>query len=227
MEIYKDIEYEVVRRKRKTISLIVQKDGHVTIQVPESLKEHEIQDIIEKKRTWIYRQIAEFEDLNESRVKRDFVSGQGFLYLGYSYRLEVTEETDKDIKLYRGKFYLKKSKLTKAKEIFKNFYREKGLEKIAARVELYKKKVGVNPIDVRVMELKNRWASCSDEGRLNFHWKCCMAPLSIIDYIVVHELVHLKHKDHSKEFWNEVDKVIPDYEKRVKWLQERAPSLDI
>lgn len=227
MEKYKDVEYELLRRNRKTSSLIVERDGKVKLIVPKDLSIQKIEELLEGKRYWIHSKKAEWEDLNASRVNRQFRSGQGFLYLGSSYRLEVTEKTDEDLKLYRGRFYLRKSKLYEADELFKVFYKEKGLKKIQERIELYKKQMGVNPKNIRMMELKNRWASCSDEGNLNFHWKCILAPITIIDYIVVHELTHLIYKDHSDEFWNTVDKVIPDYLKRKQWLRDKGASLDI
>lgn len=87
--------------------------------------------------------------------------------------------------------------------------------------------MGVEPKNIRVMELQNRWGSCTEHGNLNFNFKCMMAPLSVIDYIVVHELAHIKYKDHSPDFWNIVDKVIPDYENKKNWLRENGASLDI
>lgn len=227
MQKYKDIEYEIIRRKRKTSSLIIERDGTIKIIAPEDLNNQKVEELIEGKRYWIYSKKAELEDLNSSKVHRKFKSGQGFLYLGSSYRLEITEKTDKDLKLYRGRFYLKKSKIDESSELFKAFYKEKGLNKIEERVELYKWKMGVNPKNIRIMELKNRWGSCSDEGTLNFHWKCVLAPITIIDYIVVHELAHLIYKDHGDEFWNTIDKVIPDYLKRKQWLRDNGASLDI
>ncbi|HGG0417176.1 TPA: M48 family metallopeptidase [Clostridium sporogenes] len=227
MKKYNNTEYELIRRKRKTSSLIVERDGKVKLIVPEELSMEKIEDLLESKQYWIYTKKAEWEDLNSSRVNRQFRSGQGFLYLGSSYRLEITEKTDKDLKLYRGRFYLRKSKIYEAHELFKAFYKEKGLKKIQERVELYKREMDVNPQNIRMMELKNRWGSCSDEGNLNFNWKIVLAPITIIDYIVVHELAHLIYKDHSDEFWNTVDKVIPDYLKRKKWLRNKGASLDI
>ncbi|KAA3602278.1 MAG: M48 family peptidase [Candidatus Scalindua sp. AMX11] len=72
-----------------------------------------------------------------------------------------------------------------------------------------------------------KWASCSKKGSLNFHWKCILAPLDVLSYIVVHELVHLKIANHTKQFWNEVDKVIPDYEKHIEWLKNNGAAMEI
>jgi predicted metal-dependent hydrolase len=87
--------------------------------------------------------------------------------------------------------------------------------------------MGVYPQDVRVMELKNRWASCTAGGRLNFHWKCMKALLSILDYIIVHEMAHLLKPNHSAAFWHEVDKVIPDYRERKEWLRVNGAGMGL
>lgn len=114
-----------------------------------------------------------------------------------------------------------------ADQAFREFYRLKGKEKIPERVEFYQNRMGVSTGSIRVMELKNRWASCSPSGNLNFHWKCMMAPLTILDYIVVHELAHLLHANHSDAFWNEVDKVLPDYADRKEWLRIQGSKLTL
>ena len=88
-------------------------------------------------------------------------------------------------------------------------------------------KVGVAPGDVGVRELGLRWASCSPSGKLAFHWKCMMAPPTIIDYIVVHELCHLHCRDHTDAFWNEVDKVMPDFRERKAWLRTNGAGLEL
>lgn len=94
------------------------------------------------------------------------------------------------------------------------------------RVAALAAKAGVQPGRIVVKELGYRWASCLGDGSLHFHWKCMMAPVTIIDYIVVHELCHLRHRDHSAAFWNEVDKVLPDYRERKEWLRQRGADLD-
>ena len=99
---------------------------------------------------------------------------------------------------------------------------KKGLERIQRQVAHFPPKVGVKPGTVQVKDLRYRWASCLKRGDLNFHWKCVMAPATIIDYIVVHGLCHLHHRDHSEAFWNEVDKVVSDYRERKKWLRKRG-----
>ena len=87
--------------------------------------------------------------------------------------------------------------------------------------------MGLNPSAVRVQNLKNRWASCSVDGTLNFHWRCMMAPLSALEYIVVHELAHLKYTNHTPEFWNLVEKVLPEYHQAKGWLRLYGAGLEL
>ena len=113
------------------------------------------------------------------------------------------------------------------KSIFIEFYKTKGLPKIKTFVNEFKDKMGVSPNDIKIMELQNRWGSCTTKGSLNFHWKCIMAPVRTIQYIVVHELAHLIHMNHSPAFWKEIDRVFPGYHEEVKWLKEYGASMDL
>lgn len=228
MPIYKDIEYSLSKSKRKTASIYIERDGKVSVLVPEEFSQEEIDVVLKSRLKWIYTNLAEWQDLNVTKTMREFISGEGFLYLGSSYRLKIVSEQDCPLKLKNGYFNLclKDKKIT-PKIAFKDFYKEKGLKRISDRVEIYSSNIGVSPKKVRVIELKNRWASCSGKETLNFHWKCMMAPLTILDYIVVHELVHLKYPNHTNAFWNGVDKVMSDYKDRKNWLKINGAGMDI
>jgi predicted metal-dependent hydrolase len=94
-------------------------------------------------------------------------------------------------------------------------------------VAYYAPKVGVTSRRHDIRDTGRQWATCSSSGKLSFHWKCMMAPLTIIDYIVVHELCHFHHRDHTDAFWNEVDKVLPDYHERKEWLRKHGAGLSV
>ena len=167
--------------------------------------------------------------MNARKSPRDYVNGEGFLYLGRSYRLKLVSELDEPLMLKDGYFCLRANNgsIPDADVAFKEFYRQKGAARIPPRGGYFQSQMDMRPKSIRVMELKNRWASCTPSGNLNFHWKCMMAPLSIIDYIVVHELAHLIHQNHSAAFWNEVDKVMPDYRDRKEWLRTNGAGMDL
>jgi len=227
MQTYKDLEYKLAKSDRKTASIYIERDGSISVLAPDKWSLNQIEEVLEQKRPWIYRGLAEWEDLNATRVTREFVSGEGFLYLGRTYRLRIVEKQKIPLSLKEGYFYLRSDATERPYETFKEFYRTKGQKKVLGRVEYYKTKMGVEPGDVRVMELQNRWASCSENKNLNFHWKCLMAPLRIVDYIVVHELAHLTYRNHTDAFWGEVDKVMHDYRERKEWLRQHGAGMGI
>ncbi len=227
---YKDISYTLTRSKRKTASIHVERDGQVSIIVPLKLSNDEVNGLIEKKLVWIYKNLAEWCDLNATRVEREFVNGEGFLYLGRSYRLNLVEDQSAPLILKNGCFCLRTGstgKKVNAQDVFKEFYKEKAVSKLTDRVGIYAQPMGVTPKGIKVQELQHRWASCTKAGMLNFHWKCMMAPLTILDYIVVHELAHLHHANHTDAFWNEVDKVLPDFLDRKQWLRVNGAGMSL
>jgi predicted metal-dependent hydrolase len=229
MRKYRDIEYTLKRSKRKTASIYIERDGKVSVLVPQKLTDKKIEVLLESKRKWIYTGLAEWHDLNAGKVHRNYVNGEGFLYLGRSYRLKLVSDLDEPLMLRDGYFCLgvTNSSLPDADVAFKEFYREKGAARIPPRVAYFKAKMDVDPRSIKVIDLKHRWASCTPGGNLNFHWKCMMAPLTILDYIVVHELAHLIHPNHTAAFWNELDKVLPDFQERKEWLRDNGAGMDL
>ena len=227
MPSYKDIDYELKKSSRKTTSIYIERDGTITVLAPEPYDLAKIEEILEAKRSWIYRNLAEWEDLNRTRVEREFVNGEGFPYLGSTYRLQIVDDANQELSLTNGAFLLKKSSLSSARDKFIGFYKTKAKSRLPKHVEQYAKKMGLSPSEIRIQELKNRWASCSSDGMLNFHWRCMMAPISALEYIVVHELAHLKHPNHTPEFWYEIEKVLPDYPKAKGWLRLHGAGLEL
>ena len=226
---FKDIEYTLVRSRRKTASIYIERDGQVSVLVPEKLTTQQIEDVLESKRKWIYRNLAEWQDLNTRKVHRDYVNGEGFMYLGRSYRLKLVSELDEPLMLKDGYFCLRANNgsIPNADAAFRTLYREKGVARIPPRVAYFQVKMDVEPRSIKVIDLKHRWASCTPGGNLNFHWKCMMAPLTIIDYIVVHELAHMIYPNHTAAFWNQVDKVMPDFQERKDWLRGNGAGMDL
>ncbi len=229
----RDIDYQLLPgSERKTTDIVIERNGEVVVRPPQGFSAREIDAVVESKRIWIYRNLAQWRDLNATSVVREWVNGESFLYLGRAYRLSLVAGQECDLKLKEGRFCLKRSLIDDggpkaAKKAFVDFYCEKGLLRIKDRVNYFAPKVGVKPNQVSVKEIGYRWASCSKINNLSFNWKCMMAPLTVIDYVVVHELCHIHHRDHSDTFWNEVDKIIPDYRLRKTWLKEHGAGLDL
>ena len=228
-----DISYKVVRSKRTTADIVIERDGRVLVRAPEAVADEWIDALVDDKRYWIYKNLAEWRDLNATRVLREYRNGETFLYLGRCYRLTLVSDQEVPLQLKHGRFCLRRdlvhkdSSLDTAKAAFRAYYIELGAKRLSDRVAYFAPKVGVSPAAVIVRELGNRWASCSPVGEIAFHWKCMMAPQIIIDYIAVHELCHMHHLDHTNSFWNEVDKILPDYSDRKDWLRLNGASLDV
>lgn len=229
----RDIEYQLLPGgSRKTTDIVIERNGVITVRPPVNYTPEQVDTVVESKRLWIYRNLAEWKDLNASAVVREWVNGETFLYLGRAYRLSLVSDQDCALQLKEGRFCLNRSVIEQggteaAKQAFESYFTDKGMQRFSERVTHFAPKVSVNVANIKVKEMGYRWASCGKSGQLNFHWKCMMAPPRIIDYIVVHELCHFHHRDHTDAFWNEVDKVMPDYRERKEWLRKHGASLAV
>ena len=226
------LAYEVIRSERSTADIVIERDGSVVVRAPQWADDKQVEDIVRSRYVWIYQSLAEWRDLNASRVVREYKSGEGFLYLGRTYRLLLVNKQNEILSLRNGRFCLRRDaidagEVASAKAAFRQFYVSRGVERLEARAKYFAPKIGVSVKSVTVRELGNRWASCGAGGALSFHWKCVMAPPTIVDYLVVHELCHFLHRDHTDAFWNEVDKVLPEYRERKNWLRTNGAGLDI
>jgi predicted metal-dependent hydrolase len=211
--------------RRKTVSIFIERDGSVRVLAPASSSDEKIETAVRSKQYQIFTKLAKWQELNQGRVNRKFVNGQSFLYFGRNYRLAIVDKHDVPLKLSKGYLNLDRRKLDDAANVFKQFYKEKAEKKIAERLKLIEEKFQQKPVLIKVLELQNRWASWTPKQGLNFHWKCAMAPVSVLDYIITHEMVHLEYPNHSPEFWNELDKKMPDYREHENWLKQNGVKM--
>lgn len=221
-----DISIEKTER-RKTVSIFIERDGSVRVLAPVTATDEKIETAVKAKEYQIFTKIAKWKELNQGKVNREFVNGQSFLYLGKNYRLSIEENQDVPLKVSGGFFRLDKKYLSKVGNVFKDFYRDKAEQKIKERLKLIEEKFQHKPTAIKVLELQNRWASWTPKNGLNFHWKCIMAPVAVLDYIITHEVVHLKHPNHSADFWNELDKKMPNYREYENWLKRNGVKMSL
>jgi predicted metal-dependent hydrolase len=221
-----DIKIEKTER-RKTISIFIERDGSVRVLAPASASDETIKTAIKSKEYLIFTKLAKWKALNQGKVNREYVNGQSFLYLGRNYRLKLTESQEVPLKIKGGFFLLDKNYLSKAEKVFKEFYKEKALLKIKERIKVHEDKFSIKPTAIKILDLQNRWASWTPKNGLNFHWKCVMAPVKVLDYIIMHEMVHMKHPNHSADFWNELDKKMPDFREQENWLKRNGVKMSL
>jgi predicted metal-dependent hydrolase len=222
------IEISIVKtERRKTVSIFIERDGSVKVLAPLTASDEKVETAVRSKEYQIFSKLAKWKELNLGKVSRQFVNGQSFLYLGRNYRLSIEDNQDIPLKISGGYFRLDKKLLDKADKVFKDFYRVKAEQKIKERLKLIEEKFQQKPTTVKILELQNRWASWTPKNGLNFHWRCVMAPISVLDYIITHEMVHLKHPNHSPEFWNELDKKMPNFREHENWLRRNGVKMDL
>ncbi len=222
------LEIEIKRSNRtKTLSINIERDGSVNVIVPIDFEESKILEIVKLKEYEIHKQITYKRELNKESINRKFLPGQSFLYLGKSYNLQIVENQQEPLKLSNDKFLLSSKSLDKAEDVFIKFYKVNGKPILENRINYYKDFIKEKPNEIKIVDLKTRWASCTPLGNLNFHWKCFMAPPAVLDYLIVHELIHLKHLNHSRAFWDDVSIIIPDYKTHEDWLRKNGVKLTL
>jgi hypothetical protein len=222
--------YQLIRSKkrRKTISLHIKEDGGIVVYAPFCTPKWEIEKFIEEKRSWISGKLSEKEKFAKESEKA-FILGEEFLYLGEWYPLEIEKANNKNVplELSFGKFVLDQGRAAKAKDLFTQWYKREAKEKIVGRVNYYSNRLQLFPKGIKITSAKYRWGSCSRDNRLSFSWRIIMAPLRIIDYILIHELVHIKEKNHSKRFWSYLALILPEYKQHRLWLKQNGHSLRV
>ena len=222
-----DIEIEkVIRTKRKTIALHMTDNATLIVKTPFNVDDEKIMETVSKHKKWIEQKKKEIEARDPKFSPKEFVNGEGFLYLGRCYRLRIVDDQEVPLK-FEGGFYLLRNAMPQARELFIEWYKNIAYEKISERVKLYAQKRGFKYNRVNITSAQKRWGSSSSKGNLNFPWRLVMAPLSVIDYVVIHELVHLEEKNHGKAFWGKVKMLMPDYEKNKDWLNKKGYLLKI
>ena len=228
----RNITFNLIYRKRKTMSIEVETTGEVTVIAPVGTSSDDVIETVKSRAGWIVSKQYESKFINDTKIKREAVSGESYMYLGRNYSLDIRVDENIDnisVKLFQGKFvvntYIKDEDLIK--KAMENWYREKTLAKVKERVSYYSSYFNNEVTTVKVKEQKKRWASCTSKNELLFNWRCVMAPVFVLDYIVVHEMCHMEYKNHSKDFWNRVCAVMPDYEVRRAWLRNNGIKMDI
>jgi predicted metal-dependent hydrolase len=216
-----------VRSKRRTIALIVERDGTFTVRAPMRTPHSEIESFIRQKEDWIIRTRDKMKSTHDERTsKRQYVDGEKFPFLGSSFDLKLVGPQRPSLRFDNG-FTLSRAAQAKGERVFTRWYKERAFQVISERVEKYSQQYDFAPQQVRISSAKTRWGSCSSSGSLSFTWRLVMAPLEVVDYVVVHELAHLRVKNHSAKFWKLVESICPDYKSHRKWLRENGEKLNL
>jgi predicted metal-dependent hydrolase len=228
----KEISFNIIYRKRKTMSLEIKLDGVINVLAPNGVDKNFIIDRVKDKADWILKKLEELEAKNANKVIRSYESGDKFMFLGKEYELEVILDrslTGVKVNLENDKLVVKTNINNKEliQNSLKSWYADETLDMVKKRIDYYKKYFKDSVTAIKIKDQKTRWASCTYKNEILFNLRCSMAPIEIIDYIVVHEMCHMEHRNHSKDFYNAVGKVLPDYKARIKWLKDNGMNMNI
>ncbi|MBI2069983.1 MAG: M48 family metallopeptidase [Elusimicrobia bacterium] len=231
----KKIEYSLkFRAWKRRLTLRINQEGEVAVSAPKSARQKDIEAFVLKHADWIFRQTDFFRNRLAEHPPREFVSGESFPVLGKNYRFQfaISEAVKRNFcGIEDGclRMVLPAGKQNDLKEAARralmDFYKGLAAQKIQEHMQQYAPILGVTPAKCRVGNQKSRWGSCSGKGNLRFNWRLAMTPAPVLEYVVVHELCHLKHPNHSDRFWRMVQSVLPDYKSRRVWLRLNSLAL--
>jgi predicted metal-dependent hydrolase len=213
----------IVRTRRKTLALIVKPDGSLTVRAPLRASEKSILEFVERNKKWIEKNQAKARAVLPA-APRQYIPGEMFDYLGTAYPLQIAGG-QKKVLLLDNTFLLAESAQSRAPLAFELWYREQARGVLKERVNFYAEQYAFQYQKIGITSARTRWGSCSAAGSLNFSWRLIMAPLEVVDYVVVHELVHTVLHNHSKQFWQRVGMIMPDYKEHRKWLKKNGQLL--
>ncbi len=229
----KTIRFSVIRstRRKKTIALSIEPDGKVFVRAPVNTTYSRLTHVVKSKAAWIITKLGSLSDVSQ-QLKKEFVSGESFYYLGRHMRLKILKDRDVKktvVRRFRGRLEVimnpvgKNGKVPEEiRDAITEWYKIQAARRIPERVEIYTNKMGLKTPGVFIRDQKKIWGSCSTKGVLRFNWRIIMAPMSLVDYVVVHELCHLKYRNHSQSFWRYVGMIMPDYERRREKLRKKG-----
>ncbi len=218
-----DLRFEVRRSpRRSSLQITVDRGGELLLIAPEGCTNGVMERFVREKRFWIYTKLAEKDVLAPAAPSKQFVSGEGFPYLGRSYRLLLVDEQEVPVKLERGRFKMARSAASVGRGHMVRWYTLHGQAWLKRRVAGLRRRVGIEPAGVTVKDLGYRWGSCGKSDQLFFNWRTVLLPPPVIEYVVVHELVHLLEAHHTPAFWLHVERALPDFEAKRWWLAERG-----
>lgn len=215
--------------KRRTVGITVERDGQLILASPPEVPIETLEKIVSDKRLWIYDKLLKQQFLNPPTSIKQYVSGEAFYYLGRSYSLKLVDAVleQPKLRLYQSCFHLQRDAQAQGRELFIAWYRDRLQPILSQQIAALTNRVGASPCSVQVRDLGYRWGSCGHKGDLYFHWRVAMLPRTAIEYLVVHEMVHLLEPHHSDAFWDRVKRVIPDWYARKQWLAENGVAYNL
>ncbi|WP_425603716.1 M48 family metallopeptidase [Coraliomargarita parva] len=220
------LKYEVVRSARKSIQITVERDRKVVVRAPKQASENSVLAAVESKRYWIWQKLRDPHKYPDPAPRKEYVTGETFLFLGQHYGLTLTHDASGEVKLCGKNFQMAVSDRTSGDTLFRNWYLAEARRRMGPRIASLATEMGVDFSRIWVRDLRYRWGSCTPRGTLSFNWRIIQAPMIVVDYLIVHELAHVLEPNHSQDFWNIVAVHVPSWQKARNWLKLHGAQLE-
>lgn len=217
---------KIIRSKRKTIALTITSDARLVIRSPNETTLEFLNWLVEKKRRWIYEKMNLILKKKTTHPKKTFRTGEGFLYLGDYFKLEFSDRAN-SISVSSKHMLFPEKFLADPEKAVTEWYKKEAKKVLAQRANWYCNLYGFSYKKIKITDARRRWGSCGYQNTLNFSWRLVMAPVCVIDYVVLHELCHTYEKSHSEAFWVKMKMAMPNYEKQKRWLEENQQMLEL
>lgn len=226
------IPFEIIRRQRKTLEIQIDSQNGFRVIAPKRLSEKAILAVLEPRKAWIYEKWKEVESAQAYRPTKTYQDGELFSFNDQTVALKlINNPTLKRAKahLVNGVLVVETPRVEKKdiRDAIILLYKAYTRQEAIVKLEPYAQRLGVKYNRIVIKEQKRRWGSCSHLGNLNFNWRCGMMPNFVFEYILVHEVCHLVHLNHSKAYWDLVTTLCPEHAQARLWLKRQGASLDI
>ena len=212
---------KIIRSKRKTLSLTINENAELIIRAPKRLSIEKIQDFINEKENWINRK----KRLIENQIKDVTSNHNKLLYLGNLFPINVEQNASKELFFTGEEFIANSIEPDSLSLSIKKWYKNKFKEIALPRVAYFANKHNLMVNQVRIKNQKTMWGSCSSKNNINLNYLLLMAPMGVVDYVIVHELVHTIHRNHSTDFWDSVESIMPEFQEHKRWLKKNGYKL--
>ena len=223
-----EIAFRLERRGRKTLAISVNPDASVDVVAPMDATLDKVLEKVRKRASWIQRQQRFFTQFRPRTPERQYVSGETHLYLGRQYKLKVIADIQQQVKLYRGRLVVQSLRPKQAdttRGLVEQWYRERAQAKFRERLAVcqqrFSKPEDFEPVSLVIMQLRQRWGSMTPTGKLILNRVLIRASVDAIDYVITHELCHMRHKHHGAAFFDLLGRVMPDWERRKLKLERQ------
>lgn len=213
--------YEIKYKNRTSIGVTIDGYGNIEILAPKKTPDEYVHQVLEQNWDQIQTRIKEMQKAGPQ--EKVYENEEKFLYLGNTYPIHIHQDmavVQEQVKFETDKLciYIKENDKQKIKKLLKRYYYQRSKSLVEERVSFYQSNFKTKPRSIRITDSKNNWGTCNANFQLTFNWRLAMAPLEVIDYVVVHEMCHMVHLNHDRSFWRLVGKIMPDYKEKEKWL---------